>query len=968
MKLKFKRAVLTLLFLLILSPAAFSLEKITVQLNWKFQFEFAGYIAAKEKGFYKNAGLDVTLIPYRGGSVIDAVLKHKADFGVTDSDIFAAMIFNKPVVLLANFFKKSPLVLATKPSIRTPYDLKHKKIMANENEFKYTSIGLLLHKFHITPKDIILVKQTYSIEPFVEGKVDAMAIYITNQPYYLDKLHIDYNIIDPANYGIFAYSGNLFTSRDFLKKKPETVKKFVEATIMGFRYALSHKKEIINIIHKKYSNKPIGALEYEANAVEHIIMPDVFPIGLIDKEVVREIVDEFSDILFGRVKQIDVNKFIYTLNNINLILSPLEREFIKKHRIIKICTNPDWVPIEYLYKGKPEGISISVLRDISKMTGLKFIRVPTKTWEQSQQFLKERKCDLLPSAVKTYKREKYALFTKPYLHYELFIFAKNDKHFVNGIQSLLDKPMARKRGSGLITKLKRIYPNIKIIETDSYKQSFEYVENGKAYYTVATLPVANYIIKKYGYKDIVIIGDTGMSYNLSMAVRKDMPTLVSILNKALSRITTKQLDTMYMRQINLQNLTKFHTLFAKTILFSLSIFLVLFIIMLITVRTNRKLREIKSQLEESIKNFEVLVNSTIQAVIIYKNKVCIEANEVACNMLGYKKDELIGKNILELFTEKSRKVVLEKLKEEETEPYEVEFLKKDGTVVHALAKGAYITINRERVRVGSAVDITEQKKLQEKLKNLNATLERRIKEALEKIREKDIMMMQQSKLASMGELLSMIAHQWRQPLNTIAATINTLLLKVELGNFDREFLKQKLLSIMDYVKHLSETIEDFRSFFRQDKEKNEVSVDEVIESTIKIARDMIEKHNIELIVDLNAKTKVKIFANELKHVILNLINNARDVLVERGIENPYIKIETAESENSITITVKDNGGGIDKALLNKIFEPYFTTKNSSGTGIGLYMSKLIIEGHFKGKIEAKNENGGAMFVITIPKT
>ncbi len=965
---KLKKIVFIFIFLFILSPEAFSLEKVTVQLNWKFQFEFAGYIAAKEKGFYRNAGLDVELIPYRGGSVINAVLKHKADFGITDSDIFAAMIFNKPVVLLANFFKKSPLVLATKPDIRTPYDLKHKKIMANENEFKYTSIGLLLYKFHINLKDIILTKQTYSIKPFVDGKVDAMAIYITNQPYYLDKLHIKYNIIDPANYGIFAYSGNLFTSRDFLKKKPETVKKFVEATIMGWRYALSHKKEIINIIHKKYSNKPIGALEYEANAVEHIMMPDVFPIGLIDKDVVREIVDEFCDILFGKAKQININKFIYTLNNINLILTPAEREFIKKHRIIKICTNPDWVPIEYLYKGKPEGISISILRNISKMTGLKFVRVPTKTWEQSQEFLKEKKCDLLPSAVKTYKREKYALFTKPYLHYELFIFAKNDKHFVNGIQSLLDKPMARKRGSGLITKLKRMYPNIKIIKTDSYKQSFEYVEDGKAYYTVATLPVANYIIKKYGYKDIVIIGDTGMSYNLSMAVRKDMPTLVSILNKALSRITTKQLDMMYMKQLNLQNLNRFHNMLLRTILFSLAIFSVLFVIMLATVRTNKKLREIKSQLEESLRNFETLVNSTLQAVIIYRNRICIEANEVACGMLGYKKPELIGKDILELFSEKSKKVVLEKLKEENTEPYEVEFLRKDGTLVYALAKGTYITINREKVRVGSAVDITEQKKLQEKLKNLNATLEKRIKEALEKIREKDIMMMQQSKLASMGELLSMIAHQWRQPLNTIAATINTLLLKVELGNFDREFLKQKLLSIMDYVKHLSETIEDFRNFFRQDKEKNEVSVDEVIENTIKIAKDLIEKHNIKLIVNMNAKTKVKIFANELKHVILNLINNARDVLVERGVENPYIKIETSEFENYIIIKIKDNGGGIDKSLLNKVFEPYFTTKNKKGTGIGLYMSKLIIEGHFRGKIEAKNENDGAVFIITIPKT
>ena len=965
-----KRIVFAFFIILTLSINAYAMEKVTLQLNWKYQFEFAGYIAAKEKGFYKDAGLDVKIIQYNGGSVLKKVLSQKVDFGIADSDIFASMILNKPVILLANFFKRSPLVLAVKPSIITPGGLKNKKIMADENEFELTSLGLMLHKFHIKLKDIFLTKETYSIKPFIQNKVDAMAIYITNQPYKLNKLHIKYNIIDPSNYGIFTYSGNLFTSQKELKEKPQIVKRFVEASIRGWKYALAHKAEIAGIIYDKYSkSKSIGALMFEANAIEHIIMPDVFAIGSINKSVVSEIIDEFEDIMHIKKQPLNLNRFIYKNKNNSSLLTNKEIAFIKKHKVIKICTNPDWVPIEYLSNGKAKGISIGVLNKIHNMTGLIFKRIPTNSWSQSQIFLREKKCDLLPSAVKTYKRERFALFTKPYMHYELFMFAKNDKSFVNGIESLIDKPMARNRGSGLINKLKKLYPSINIVKTSSYKQSFEYVEKGKVYYTVATLPVADYIIKKYGFKDIVIIGDTGMGYNLSMAVRKDMPMLVDVLNKGLSRITSKNLDMLYMEQINLQKMRRYNMLIIKILIISTAIFMALFLIIYIINKTNKRLKETKERLEESLKNFEILTNSTIQTIIIYKDDICIDANDVACRMLGYKTNELIGKHISKLFSDSSKKMVMKKVKEEHTAPYEVEFIKKDGTSVYALAKGDTIMLNGEKVRVGSAVDITELKKLQDELRNLNATLEKRIEEALEKNREKDTLMMQQSKLASMGEMLSMIAHQWRQPLNTISTNISTLLLKIELGSYDKELLKQKLNNMSNYVKHLSETIEDFRDFFRQDKEKNRVCIDHVIDDTLKIVKEHIESKQIDIILDLQCKNKVEIYANELKHVILNLINNARDVLIERGVQNPCITIKTYEINDKTFIKVSDNGGGIEKTVLEKIFKPYFTTKSSrNGTGLGLYMSKIIVEGHLKGQLNVANRKDGAEFSIILYRT
>jgi len=964
----FKNIILSFLTVILLSVNAIAATKVVLQLNWKYQFEFAGYIAAKEKGFYKDVGLDVEIKEYNGTSVLNDVINGKADFGVAYGDIFTSIILNKPVVLLANFFKRSPLVLATKPSIVTPLELKNKKIMAAENEFKFTSLGLLLKKFDIKLKDIVLSKGAYSIKPFLEGKVDAIAIYLTNEPYKLNKLHIKYNIIDPANYGIFTYADNLFTSKKEIEQHPLVVKHFVEATIRGWKYALSHKKEMVRIIYDSYSQeKSPDALMFEANAVEDVMMPNVFPIGFIDKNVVSKIIGSFEDIMGIKRRNINLNNFLYK-PSMESFFTKRDLDFIEKHRVIKICTNPDWIPIEYLKNGKAAGISIGVLNKLHKITGLKFVRVPTKSWSQSQEYLKQKKCDILPSAVKTKKRETYALFTKPYMHYELFIFAKNNKNFVNGIESLLNKPMARNRGSGLISKLKRMYHHIKIIETDSYKQSFEYVQNGKVYYTVATLPVADYYIRKCNLKDIVIIGDSGIGYDLRIAVRNDMPTLVDVLNKSLSKISKSTIDKIYVQQINSNTVKEYNYLIVRIIIIATAVFVVLSIIIYFVQKTNKKLRIIKEKLEESLNNFEILINSTIQTVIIYKNGVCIDANDVACKMLGYKKEELIGKNILELFSDRYKKIVSDKMKEEHTEAYEAEFVRKDGSIVYALAKGDYITIDGEKVRVGSAVDITKIKHLQKQLNELNRTLEKRIAEEIKKNREKDTIMMQQSKLASMGEMLSMIAHQWRQPLNTIAANINTLLLKIELGGLDNELLKEKLNGISEYVKHLSATIDDFRDFFRPDKQKDKVTVEKLIDDTLKISREHIESKNINIKLDLRYRGYIFTYANELKHVILNLINNARDALLENYVKEPYIKIISYEEKDNIFIVVRDNAGGIKEELIHKIFKPYFSTKNSeSGTGLGLYMSKIIVEGHLKGTIDVKNTQEGAEFTITLPK-
>ena len=188
----------------------------------------------------------------------------------------------------------------------------------------------------------------------------------------------------------------------------------------------------------------------------------------------------------------------------------------------------------------------------------------------------------------------------------------------------------------------------------------------------------------------------------------------------------------------------------------------------------------------------------------------------------------------------------------------------------------------------------------------------------EKLRHKDEILFKQSRLALMGEMLSMIAHQWRQPLAAISATSATIELKANVNRLDNEVAKQKARDISKFSQHLSSTIEDFRSFFKPNKEKDETTYDEVIASALGIIEVSITNRNIQLIQELNCHEKFSSYPNELKQVILNLVKNAEDALLEKAVEEPFIKITTYKQEEKYILEVNDNAGGIPKEILENI--------------------------------------------------
>ena len=254
------------------------------------------------------------------------------------------------------------------------------------------------------------------------------------------------------------------------------------------------------------------------------------------------------------------------------------------------------------------------------------------------------------------------------------------------------------------------------------------------------------------------------------------------------------------------------------------------------------------------------------------------------------------------------------------------------------------------------------------LEELNQSLEEKVKEEIEKNREKEQLLVQKSKFIALGEMISNIAHQWRQPLSELSSILMFIKFKYSINALDDHTMQTKSKEADKVLEYMSHTIDDFRNFFMPKKEKEEFYLLKSVEIVMNIISSALANYNIKISISIDENIKITTYLNEYKQVLLNIINNAKDVLIEKNIENPLIKIHAFEDSNYIVLYIEDNGGGILVEPKGKIFEPYFTTKeDSNGTGIGLYMSKIIVEKNMKGKLKVKNIKNGAQFAIYIPK-
>jgi len=362
------------------------------------------------------------------------------------------------------------------------------------------------------------------------------------------------------------------------------------------------------------------------------------------------------------------------------------------------------------------------------------------------------------------------------------------------------------------------------------------------------------------------------------------------------------------------------------------------------------LRESQNKTQAIQQHLDVINEHVITAKIDL-NGLITNVSLAFCRLSGYTKQHFISKPFTLLFdieTPMSElKHLWEELQKEHEYKDEVKNIDKSGSSywldMHIQPE---YTMNKEHIGYVCVCHDVSDKKL---------------------VLQQQEQMIAQSRHAAMGEMISMIAHQWRQPLGTISAITTGISMDIGLGNLDEKILEDKMESISKQVHHLSHTIDDFRDFFKPVKGLENTYVHKLVQEAVTLL-----DHRLDNAVEVIYKEKLDIclalYHNELVQVLINILNNSCDALNEQEIADPYIRINEYISNDYVIIEIEDNAGGIEEKVLKHIFDPYFSTKTKNGTGLGLYMSKTIVEDHQKGELHAYNHNAGVVFKISLPIT
>jgi len=957
------------------------LKRVSLQLLWLDQFQFAGYYMAKEKGFYEEEGFDVTFKTVDlKKDVIKEVQEGITDYGVGRANLIQYDSSGEKITLLSAIFQSSPHILLTLTSseIDSIAAFKGKSLMQTVDLLQSASIAAMLKSKDLDISEINVVKHSFNLNDLVDGKVDIYSGYISNEPFTLQEMGVKYNSFSPQTEGLSFYSDILYTSAIKSRENPQEVRAFRDASLKGWEYAFSHISESVELILKKYNtqNKSRAALLYEATELKKLAYFNTKKVGQIDPEKLQRIYDIYK--ILGVVKNpLVTDKLLF--HNKNMLFTKEEQDYLASKSSITYCTQPNTLPYSAIKNSKFIGIGAGILDLVHEYGGVHFELVETNTWEESLMKAVKRECDILPLASAAPSRMKYFNFTQPYYSEPLVIVTNKDENYILNVETILDKKFSVVQGNAFIEFLKLQYPDIKLVNVQSIQEGFAKIERGEVYGHIDIMMSSAYALQKFSKFNLRIAGQFKQEMKISFAVRNDDPVLFSIMNKLAKKITKEDTQLILNKWVSVNYTKGVNYWYFKEIGIALAIFL--FFILYREYAINKKNIELQDLQEEL-----VAVNKQLETRAYHAVQDLEKAQEIAnvgswildvqeetltWSKQSYKIfdiDEDSDDDLYNLFrkrihpddVEMSENAYVQSLHEQTRYSVRHRLVMDDGSIkyVNQKAETIFDAQGKPLVSYGTIQDVTS--KVQQELE----------------IKKKDAYMMHQSRLAQMGEMLSMIAHQWKQPLSAISSTQIMLKTTLELEKYDladeneREdfliFLDDRLDKIALYVQNLSQVIKDFSNFYKPNKEPEFLSIDSVILKSYELIKDTISSSNIEVTFDLNAEYFIDIYENELMQVILNLLNNAKDQLIDKEIQNPLIIVKSYKHIDEIVVEIEDNAGGISESIIDKVFDPYFSTKlEKNGTGLGLYMSKMIISEYHNGTISVHNSILGAVFSIRI---
>jgi two-component system, NarL family, sensor histidine kinase EvgS len=1039
-----------------------NLEKVTLQLAWKHQFEFAGYYAAIEKGYYKDIGLDVEIKEFEDGlDISEEVISGKSTFGISSSALILERLKEKPVVLIASYFKQNALVLLTKPEIKTPADLKNKKIMALNSEMEQTSLGVMLKDFGLGKENYTLINHDFKTEKFINGEIDAMSIFITSQPFELDKLGIKYNLLNPANFGIYSYDEELFTSEEMINKYPQKVEDFVSATNKGWEYAFKNKQEIIDLIYEKYSKrKSKEALLYEAKLTEQLFKTNIFKIGAITPELIKLNAEMFSKL--GLVdKNFNTNKiseeyYFDSSTKIKNLFTDEEKIYLQNNPIIKAHNESNWPPINYNLNNTPKGFSIDYMNLIASKLGINVEYISGFTWKEYLEKLKNNEIDVMLNIAKTKEREDYFNFTSPYIHSVDTVFVREN---VNNFKKLSDfngKTLAVIKGFYEEELLKQKYPNIKLLSVENSLVGLKKVLFKEADGFIDDFTVSNYFITNNlisNLKPAFEVKDKEFNLDLSIATNKQNEILRNILEKGKYLISEEELLNLKKKWTNsnktkiVSNISftkeeekylknkKFITMcvdpdwepFEKLDKNDKHVGIAADLIRLISSKLGVEIQVIPTKnWDESIafskeKKCDILsfLNETpkrkewlnFTKPIFEDPNVIVTRNEFETPKdLSFLENRTIAipsnTAMYELFEKDFPNLKIVPV-ETEAEAFSLVENRKVDMTVRSLIIAAY-TIKKENLfnlkivaqplkyknilKIGvlkediilkdilnKAINEISKKEQEQIINNhvsiklpdnseyfylliyslificlivgiillWNYELRKKIAIEIEKNLLQQDLMFQQNKKAELGKLIGNISHQWRDSLTKIGyINLNLRARLLQNKEIPRNFVDKSTLEIEKSLDFMSETMQNFLDYYKPSVNISEFEVYDSIKSALSIIDTKIKNNNMHIEFKGDFDIKIKGIRNEWMQVWINLIINSINISNLRKIENPNIEIRL----NKESIVFEDNCGKIDEELLKELNQQKYK-------GIGIKMSKEIASKNNKTMIILNGEKG-----------
>ena len=591
------------------------------------------------------------------------------------------------------------------------------------------SLQAMAMKKGVRLKSLNLQIHTFNIDDLIDKNTDLISGYISNEPFRLKERGYESVIFDPKEYGFDFYSDILFTTTKTIQQNPQSVKNMRDASLKGWKYAFDHIEETAKLIQKKYNiqKKSLASLIFEGEALKKLAYFKTNKLGKIDKNKIQRIYDIYN--VMGYVKNpLNIHDLIFTHKENILELTKEEQEYLEKISTIKMCTLPDEMPISKIENKKFIGISADYMQLISQKLNTKFQLVPTNSWKQSLEFIKNKKCALLPIAQKTPTRKSYLSFTKSYLSSSLIIATKNDKIFVPDLEDILDKKIAIKSGFSFIELLKANYPNIKLIEVTTAKEGLQKVLDSQVYGYIGVLTTTAFEIQNNFFGKLKISGSVGEKILFKTAVRKEDTILLNILNKSIGNINQEEKHTIINKWLNI-NLIKGTD---YTLLWRLSIFFIIImgIIFIFIVKLNKHKKELQASKEQIHQYMNVMLDGF--AIMKIDTQEIVFCNKIFEEITGYSLKELNKISIHKIYPKNALPYIMKELKKQElghisTIP-NVPILNKNGNIAIYDVDMSIVTINNTIFYYGNFRSMSEKVQAENNLRQENKKLRQKLLE------------------------------------------------------------------------------------------------------------------------------------------------------------------------------------------------------------------------------------------------